>query len=85
MPLVLVPTAYPEMTVERMRASGKVGMAIWGNHSIRAAVTAMQEVYRRILADGGIQDVDKDIVPVAEVFRLQDMDQVKDIEGRYLR
>ena len=84
-PLVLVPTAYPEMTVERMRASGKVGMAIWGNHSIRAAVTAMQEVYRRILADGGIQDVDKDIVPVAEIFRLQDMDQVKDIEGRYLR
>ena len=84
-PLVLVPTAYPEMTVERMRATGKVGMAIWGNHSIRAAVTAMQEVYRRILADGGIQEVDKDIVPVAEIFRLQDMDEVKDIEGRYLR
>ena len=56
-----------------------------GNHSIRAAVTAMQEVYRRILADDDIQDADRDIVPVAESFRLQDMDQVKDIEGRYLR
>lgn len=84
-PLVLVPTAYPEMTVQRMRASGKAGMAIWGNHSIRAAVMAMQEVYRRILADGGIQHVDKDIVPVAEIFRLQNMDRVKDIEGKYLR
>ena len=84
-PLVLVPTAYPEMTVERMRTSGKVGMTIWGNHTVRAAVTAMQEVYRRILADGGIQDVDKDIVPVSEIFRLQDMDRVKEIESRFLK
>ena len=84
-PLVLVPTAYPEMTVERMRATEKVGMVIWGNHTIRAAVTAIQEVYRRILADDGIQNVDKDIVPVAEVFRLQDMDEVKHIESRFLK
>ena len=84
-PLVLVPTAYPEMTVERMRATEKVGMVIWGNHTIRAAVTAIQETYRRILADGGIQKVDKDIVPVAEVFRLQDMDEVKHIESRFLK
>ena len=84
-PLVLVPTAYPEMTVQRMRATGKVGMAIWGNHTVRAAVTAIQDVYRRILAEGGIQEVDKDIVPVGEIFRLQDMDEVKDIERRFLR
>ena len=84
-PLVLVPTAYPEMTVERMRVTGKVGMVIWGNHTVRAAVTAIQDVYRRILAEGGIQEVDKDIVPVGEIFRLQDMDQVKDVERRYLK
>lgn len=84
-PLVLVPTAYPEMTVERMQTSGKVGMAIWGNHSIRAAVKAMQETYQDILTDGGIQKVDAHIAPVTEIFRLQDMDQVKDIESRYLR
>ena len=84
-PLVLVPTAYPEMTVERMRATGKVGMAIWGNHTVRAAVTAIQDVYRRILAEGGIQEVDKDIVPVGEIFRLQDMDEVRDVQRRYLK
>ena len=60
-------------------------MAIWGNHGIRASVTAMQDVYRRILEDGGLQDVDKDIVPVGEIFRLQDMDRVKEIEGRFLK
>lgn len=84
-PLVLVPTAYPEMTVERIRKTGKVGMAIWGNHTIRAAVTAIQDVYKRILADGGIHEVDKDIVPVAEIFRLQDMDAIKETERRFLR
>ena len=60
-------------------------MAIWGNHGIRAAVTAMQDVYRRILEDGGLQDVDKGIVPVGEIFRLQDMDRVKEIKGRFLK
>ncbi len=84
-PLVLVPTAYPEMTVDRMRATGKVGMVIWGNHAIRAAVTAMQDIFARILEDGGIQGVDKTIVPVTEVFRLQDMNAVKDTENRFLR
>ena len=84
-PLILVPTAYPEMTVARIKATGKVGMVIWGNHTIRAAVTAMADTYRRILADGGIQGVDREIVPVAEIFRLQDMDRVKDTEQRFLR
>ena len=84
-PLVLVPTAYPEMTVPRIRATGKVGMVIWGNHTIRAAVTAIADTYRRILADGGIRGVDREIVPVAEIFRLQDMDRVKDTEQRFLR
>jgi phosphoenolpyruvate phosphomutase len=84
-PLVLVPTAYPDLTVERIRALGKVKMVIYGNHAIREAVTAMQKVFARILADGGIQAVNKEIVSVEEIFRLQRMDQVKADEGKYLR
>ena len=84
-PLVLVPTAYPQMTVERMKETGKVGLVIWGNHAIRAAVTAMQTVFAQIRADGGINKADGDIVPVAEIFRLQDMDGVKETEKRFLK
>lgn len=84
-PIVVVPTAYPEFTVERMRALGKIAVAIWGNHAIRAAVTAMQRVFRRILDDGGIQGADRDIVAVEEIFRLQGMDRVKADEKRFLR
>ena len=84
-PIVIVPTAYPEMTADRIRALEKIKMVIYGNHAIRAAVTAMKDVFAAILKDGGIQNVDKKIVSVEEIFRLQDMDQVKINEKRYLR
>jgi phosphoenolpyruvate phosphomutase len=84
-PLVLVPTAYPDLTVERIKALGKVEMVTYGNHAIRATVTAMQRVFARILRDGGIQNADKEIVSVGEIFRLQRMDQVKADEEKYLR
>jgi phosphoenolpyruvate phosphomutase len=84
-PIVIVPTAYPEMTADRIRALEKIKMVIYGNHAIRAAVTAMKDVFSAILKDGGIQNVDKKIVSVEEIFRLQDMDQVKVNEKRYLR
>jgi phosphoenolpyruvate phosphomutase len=60
-------------------------MVIYGNHAIRAAVTAMKDVFAAILKDGGIQNVNKDIVSVEEIFRLQRMEQVKIDEKRYLR
>ena len=70
-PLVLVPTAFPEMHEARIRASGKVGMVIYGNHGIRASVSAMQAVFRQVAADGGIQGVQGRIATVDEIFRLQ--------------
>jgi phosphoenolpyruvate phosphomutase/phosphonopyruvate hydrolase len=80
-----VPTAYPQLTETRIRALGKIAMVIYGNHAIRAAVTAMQGIFARIIADGGIHNVDKDIVPVDEIFRLQRMDEIKTAERKYLR
>jgi phosphoenolpyruvate phosphomutase len=84
-PIVIVPTAYPQMTEARALALQKVKMLIYGNHAIRASVTAMQKVFAQIIADGGIHQVDKEIVSVAEIFRLQKMDEVKANEKRFLR
>ena len=85
LPIVIVPTAYPEMNEARIEALGKIAMVIYGNHAIRACVTAMKDVFARILKDRGIHNVNKDIVSVEEVFRLQRMDQVKADEKRFLR
>lgn len=85
-PIVLVPTAYPEMNASRIQAlGGKVGLVIYGNHAIRAAVGAMQRVFAMIRADGGIERADREIATVEEIFRLQGMDRVKADEKRYLR
>lgn len=50
-----------------------------------ASVTAMQQVFVRIIVDSGIWNVNEDIVPVSGVFRLQGMDEVKANEKRFLR
>ena len=84
-PLVLVPTSYPQLSFADIAASGKVGLVICGNHAIRAAVAAMRGVFRRILAEGGIAGVEGDIASVAEVFALQGDARVRELEKAYLR
>jgi phosphonopyruvate hydrolase len=84
-PIVLVPTAYPELNAERIRVLGKIAMVIYGNHAIRAAVTAMKDVFARIRADGGIHNVNSDIVSVEEIFRLQRMANMQADEKAFLR
>lgn len=83
-PLVIIPTAYPEMNETRIRALGKIAVVIYGNHALRASVTAMQQIFTRIRRDGGIHNVDADIVTVEEIFRLQRMDEIKAKEKRFL-
>jgi len=84
-PLVIVPNAYPELDGSRIRALEKVCMVIYGNYGIRAATTAMKDIFERIVRDGGVHNVHRDIVPVDEIFRLQGMAQVKARESRFLR
>ncbi|WP_276326872.1 isocitrate lyase/phosphoenolpyruvate mutase family protein [Bradyrhizobium valentinum] len=83
-PLVIVPNAYPDLDAERVKALCNIRMMIYGNYGIRAAASAIQETFRRIIADGGVQNVHKDILPVEEIFRLQKMDEVKAAEARFL-
>ena len=44
-PLVIVPTAYPELDETRIKALGNIGMVIYGNHALRASVTAIEEIF----------------------------------------
>ncbi|MGY4167807.1 isocitrate lyase/phosphoenolpyruvate mutase family protein [Bradyrhizobium sp. USDA 4529] len=84
-PLVIVPNAYPDLDAKCVKALGHIRMVIYGNYGIRAAATCMQETFRRIIVDGGVQNVHKDILPVDEIFRLQKMHEVKAAEARFLR
>jgi len=84
-PIALVPTAYPQMTVARVKELKKIGLLIWGNHAIRASVGAMRKTFAQIRKDGGIHGVESEIASVDDVFDLQGMAKVKDDEKRFLR
>jgi phosphonopyruvate hydrolase len=84
-PLVLVPTAYPQLSFAEIAALGKVGLIIGANHAIRAAVAAMRATFARILADGGIAGVEASIATVSEIFALQGDDRMRELEARFLR
>ncbi|HEX3537103.1 MAG TPA: phosphonopyruvate hydrolase [Stellaceae bacterium] len=84
-PIVLVPTAYPEMTEARARELGNIAVLIYANHAIRAAVTAMRKVFAEIKRDAGIHNVDKQIASVEDIFELQRVAAMKAAEKKYLR
>ena len=84
-PLVLVPTAYPQLSFADVAGLRKVGLIICANHAIRAAVAAMRATFARILAEGGIAGVEGTIATVAEIFALQGDDHMRELEGRFLR
>lgn len=84
-PLVLVPTAYPQLTEADIAQLGKVGVVIYGNHAIRAAVGAMQAVFAQIRQDGGIQNVDAGLPSVKTIIGWQGDAHMRQIEARFLR
>jgi phosphonopyruvate hydrolase len=84
-PLVLVPTAYPQLSFAEITALGKVGLVICANHAIRAAVAAMRVTFSRILAEGGIAGVEETIATVTEIFDLQGDERMRELEARFLR
>lgn len=83
-PLMLVPTTYPSLTEDAIRALGKVKLVIYANHPLRAAVRAIEQLLGEIKRSGGIHSVDDMIVPVTRVFEIQGVPQMKENETKYL-
>lgn len=84
-PLVIVPTSYPQLSFADVAKLGKVGLIICGNHAIRAAVAGMRHAMKKILEDGGIAGVEDVITPVKEIFALQGDGDMREMEKSYLR
>ncbi len=82
-PLVIVPTRYYSTPTEVFRQAG-ISVVIWANHMVRAAAAAMQSVAKEIQASETLVNVEDQIVPVAEIFRLQDADEYSAAERLYL-
>ncbi|KAL9981177.1 hypothetical protein ACROYT_G009847 [Oculina patagonica] len=82
-PVVIVPTKYYTVPTDQFRDWG-VSLVIWANHNMRAAISAMQDVTQQIYKDQSLVNVEKKVVTVKEVFRLQKDDELREAEKKYL-
>jgi phosphoenolpyruvate phosphomutase len=82
-PLVCIPTRYPQVTAAEMYEAG-YRMIIFANHGLRAAVTAMDRVFRKMASSGSLASVEGEIAALSEIFSLVGFEDVGRIEGRYM-
>jgi len=82
-PVVVVPTKYYSTPTDDFR-NANVSLAIWANHNLRTAITAMRETSRQIYRDQHLQGVESRVVSVSEVFDLTGNEELAEAEKRYL-
>lgn len=83
-PLVLVPTNYPSLTLRAVEELGKVKLFIYANQPLRAAVKAQEALLAEMMKAGGIHTIDDMMVPVSYIFELQGVPAMKEDEKKYL-
>lgn len=83
-PLVLVPTTYPQLTEEKICELGKVKVVIYANQPLRAAIKAEESLLTEIKSAKGIHTIADAMAPVTSVFDLQGVAEMKENEQKYL-
>jgi phosphoenolpyruvate phosphomutase len=82
-PVLIVPTKYYSTPTDALRAAG-FSIAIWANHMLRAALTAMQACAETLATEQNLLSIEDEIASVKEIFRLQGTSELQDAEEHYL-
>jgi phosphoenolpyruvate phosphomutase len=82
-PVVIVPTMYYNTPVDEFDKCG-VSLVIWANHLLRSSIKAMRQTAEQIFKERSLVSIEKEIVSVKEIFRLQNADELKNAEKIYL-
>jgi phosphoenolpyruvate phosphomutase len=82
-PVVIVPTKYPTEPIESFVQAGITNF-IFANHALRTVVTALQRNLGILRSTLDLMSIENEIAPVSEVFRLQNVQELKSSEERYL-
>lgn len=83
-PVIIVPTKFYTTPTEEFRRQN-VSVAIWANHLFRGAISKMQDIAAQIHKDQHLMHVEDQVVPVKEIFRLQDDQEIAEAEKIYLK
>lgn len=82
-PIVIVPTMYYKTPTKVLEDAG-ISLIIWANHLLRSSIKAMQNTAHQIYNERSLISVEPEIVSVKEIFRLQNADELKEAEKKYL-
>ncbi len=81
--MVIVPTKYYKTPTQTFRDLG-ISLVIWANHLMRSAISAMRQTAMQIYDLQSLHAVEDRIATLAEVFELQNADELQQAEKRYL-
>jgi phosphoenolpyruvate phosphomutase len=82
-PVVIVPTMYYQTPTRAFEEAG-VSVVIWANHMLRSSIRMMQETAQQIFKDNSLLAIENEVVPVKEIFRLQNTVELQKAEEFYL-
>lgn len=82
-PIVIVPTTYHRTPTELFEQAG-ISIVIWANHLMRSSIAAMQKTASVIYQQHMVGGVEDEIATIAEVFRLQNIEELLAAEKQYL-
>ena len=82
-PVVIVPTKYPTEPLADFQKAG-VSNFFFANQALRTVVTALQQNLGTLRKTLDLMSIEKSIAPVSEIFRLQNVQELKSSEERYL-
>ncbi len=82
-PVVIAPTTYSTTPTSVFREHG-FSVVIWANHLLRASICALQQAAALLKQEESVLGLQDRLVPVTEVFRLQDMAELREAEQQYL-
>jgi phosphoenolpyruvate phosphomutase len=82
-PVVIVPTTYYQ-TPTRVFEKAGVSVVIWANHLLRTNISAMQETAKKVYKNRSLNNIEKIIAPISEIFRLQNVTELRDANNIYL-
>ena len=82
-PIIIVPTKYPTEPLSRFVDAG-ISNFIFANQSLRTVITALERNLRKLHETCDLMSIENEIAPVSEIFRLQNVQELKSSEERYL-
>ena len=82
-PVVIVPTTYYATPTDVFMEAG-ISLVIWANHLLRSSIATMQRTAATLYQEQNLLSIENEGVPVKEIFRLQNDDELRAAELRYL-